>query len=46
MDFVGVIVGLFDVRTVLIASVIFVPLERCGHCPEGNTRFAGGGAPT
>src|SRR2546428_11694061 len=46
IDFVGVILGLFDVRTVLIASVIFVPLERCGHCPEGNTLFAGGGAPT
>ena len=36
MDFVGVIVGLFDVRTVLIAGVIFIPLERLRPLHKGQ----------
>src|SRR2546425_4507759 len=36
IDFVGVIVGLFDVRTVLIAGVIFIPLERLRPLHKGQ----------
>jgi len=36
VDFVDVILGVFDVRTVLIAGTIFIPLERLRPLHRGQ----------